>query len=206
MAAGDETKRASGADPVPSEEAAAGAVPSQRRRRLLKGALSAPMILTPYNAAALARTSNVATIATTAEQAIIGLSDDPLHYTAPTMMCVQGGGCDYGTNPQDGRCDAGLSPSVQSVDIVDWFTVNFKVSKLIGQGATPDQITAFLITNGTAGVNKEDVNNNTYVYDIVAPQPNGTYSYFDLLEARCSSLYGGNGGIAVAASSAMSLF
>lgn len=63
MPASDKIKRASGTNPLLSDVATGGIATSRRRRILLKGALSAPMILTLYNGAALARSSNLVTIA-----------------------------------------------------------------------------------------------------------------------------------------------
>jgi hypothetical protein len=78
--------------------------PMLRRRKLLKGSLAAPVILTLYNGAALARTSNIVTTATSRDQALNG---------GTTAVCVNGtatgGDCSISATLGT-QCDAGAGP------------------------------------------------------------------------------------------------
>jgi len=104
MAAGDEARPFSGCSPAVSDGGDGPVKLSQRRRRLLKGTLAAPMILTLYSGAALARTSNIVTTAASRDQALNG---------GTTAVCVNGtstgGTCSSSTTLGD-QCDAGTGP------------------------------------------------------------------------------------------------
>jgi hypothetical protein len=121
MPAGDETKQASGANPVLADEAPVGGEVSQRRRRLLKGTLTAPIVLTLYNGAALAITSHVATIADSRDQAVLGPEETDNPDEVGKAVCVRAGAngtCAAGIAPTDMRCDAGDSPAIQVTKVI----------------------------------------------------------------------------------------
>jgi hypothetical protein len=87
--------------------------PSQRRRKLVKGALTAPAILTLYNGAALARTSNVVTVAETIKEATIGPGDGTTH-PADYGKAVCALNC---AHPEAGeRCDLGEYPELRILE------------------------------------------------------------------------------------------
>lgn len=94
------------------------AEPSARRRLLLKGALSAPVIMTLYSGAALARSSNWITTTDDPEEAKIGESE-PAEYACAfgnenvdtTLACNN----EFQTNDKDDKCDLGDSGELFSV-------------------------------------------------------------------------------------------
>lgn len=89
MAAGGETKRArAGVNPLLSGEPEPQEGPSRTRRRLLKGTLSAPVILTLYSGAALAQKSLTALVATN-DTYILGGDADPTG-DSDKAVCAEG--------------------------------------------------------------------------------------------------------------------
>ena len=113
MSASDQSKTPGTLKPHDGrEQAEAGTSP--RRRRLLKGALSAPMILTLYSGAAIARSSNTPTIALTKTDATGNRPQE-----GGTATCISGGECTNAAYDPDAttytKCDAG--PSYDRHDI-----------------------------------------------------------------------------------------